>query len=874
MNYHFQSREEVLSCLGSSSKGLSRADIERLRAEHGTNALQERPPKPFLLRVWGQIKDPMVMVLMAAAVISGLLGELADSVIIFSVIVINTAIGLVQENKAEKAIEALKKMSAQSAKVVRDGTTSLIDAVELVPGDVVLLDAGDLVPADLRLLETSSLKIEEASLTGESVPSDKNAAAEVEEICPLGDRKNLAFYGTSVTYGRARGVVVATGMKTEMGKIADMLNKSGDNTTPLQKKLDEIGKTLTYVVGVICAVMFATIIFKSGGFTPEGTLHAFMLSISLAVAAIPEGLPAIVTIVMAIGVTKMARRRAIIKKLPAVETLGCADVICSDKTGTLTQNKMNVREIWQDGQNSSADEFIEKNADSLLARILYLCNDSEIAADGSEIGDPTETCLKRFVLRKRAPSDFSYKRLRDMPFDSERKMMSTVNDMGADGVKVFTKGAPDEVLKRCTHMLVQGNAVALDDEYRRRILEGNRAMASKALRVLGCACRDYDAKNNSGKDNELEEALTFVGLVGMIDPPRPEVFEAIEKCKHAGIRTVMITGDHRDTAIAIAKEIGILQDDSQAIFGQELDTMDDRMLDARLEDIKVYARVSPEHKVRIVEAWQRKHKVVAMTGDGVNDAPALKKSDIGIGMGITGTDVSKGVSDMLLSDDNFATIVNAVEEGRKIYKNIRKSVQFLLSSNASEVLSLFCATLILPAGVIFLSPVHILWINLVTDSLPAIALGMDKGDENIMNEPPRDSRANFFGGGLGVDIFYQGVLMALLTLVSYWFGARQSPQEGTTMAFITLSTVQLFHVFNVKVGNGTVFSAAAFNNSLLIVAALIPTILVAGIVNIPFFAGVFRVVPLTLAEWALAVGLSFIVVPLDEFVRFLKKKYA
>lgn len=866
MENHNQTAEAVLTDLKSSEQGLSWEEAERRRQEYGFNVLQEQPPKPLLMRVWDQIKDPMVLVLIGAAVVSGALGEITDSVIILLVIVINTLIGLVQESKAEKAIEALKKMSAQTAKVVRGGETSIMDSSELVPGDVVLLDAGDLVPADLRLLESSSLKIEEASLTGESVPSEKDANELCQGACPLGDRKNMAFYGTSVTYGRGRGVVTATGMKTEMGKIADMLNKSEESTTPLQRKLNEIGKALTWIVGAVCAVMFGVIIFKNGGFTPEGTLHALMLAISLAVAAIPEGLPAIVTIVMAIGVTRMARRNAIIKKLPAVETLGCADVICSDKTGTLTQNKMNVREIWENGQTLAAELYSPQQNGSMLDRILYLCNDAQINADGAEIGDPTETCLKRFVLAKLSAENFSFKRLMDKPFDSDRKMMSTVNDLGGQGKKVFAKGAPDEVLKRCDRIFSEGAVTVLDDAARERVLEANRQMASKALRVLGCAFKDYDG-------GELEQGLVFAGLVGMIDPPRAEVFEAIRKCKEAGIEAVMITGDHRDTAVAIAREIGIVEDESEAIFGRELDGMDDAELDRRLPHLKVYARVSPEHKVRIVDAWQRQHKVVAMTGDGVNDAPALKKADIGVGMGITGTDVSKGVSDMLLSDDNFATIVNAVEEGRRIYTNIRKSVQFLLSSNASEVISLFCATLFLPAGVIFLGPVHILWINLVTDSLPAIALGMDKGDEGLMQEPPRDTRASFFAGGLGLNIFYQGILMALLTVASYLFGAKQSPEEGTTMAFITLSAVQLFHVFNIKVGLKSVFSASVLNNPLLIVGSLIPMGLMAAIVNVPLLAGLFNVVPLTLPEWILAAGLAFAIVPLEELAKVLKRSF-
>ncbi len=856
---YYESMNDVLKKLNSQPEGLTAADAAARLAKHGRNALEEARKKTLAEKAWVQLKEPMVLVLIGAAIFSGILGEAADMFIIFAVVILNTVIGLVQESKAEQAVEALKKMSAQSAKVLRDGQVIAVNAEELVPGDVIVLDAGDLVPADARLLESSNLKIEEASLTGESVPSEKNAGAIAEESAPIGDRINMAYYGTGVTYGRARAVVCATGMETEMGKIAKLIAGVEEEQTPLQKRLSEIGKLLTKAVLVICVVIFVTILLKAGSFSIETLAESFMIAISLAVAAIPEGLPAVVTIVMALGVTRMAKRNAIIKKLPAVETLGCAQIICSDKTGTLTQNKMDVRELYCDGTSLTGDAFLQGKDESVLYKILYLCNDSVVGADGKEIGDPTETCLKRFVLKKFSAGTFDgLKRIQDLPFDSERKMMTTVNET-PEGVFVYTKGAPDEVLKKCKFDGEQGERIKSE------IMNANKGMAGKALRVLGLAYKSY-------KEGEpLEEGLTFAGLVGMIDPPRPEVKDAIARCKTAGITTIMITGDHRDTAVAIASELGIISDPAQAIFGGEIDGWDDKTLDARIADIRVYARVSPQHKVRIVEAWRRKGRVVAMTGDGVNDAPALKISDIGVGMGITGTDVSKGVSDMLLSDDNFATIVNAVEEGRKIYTNIRKAVQFLLSSNISEVLSLFVATLILPAGKLFLSPVHILWINLVTDALPAIGLGMNKSEEGIMNEPPRDPRASLFANGVGVAIAYQGVILAALTLASYFFGAQISDRTATTMAFITLSSVQIFHSFNIKAGQGTVFSTKSFDNRVLMLGSIIPMVLLYLIINIPFCAEIFKVVPLDVAHWGIAIGLAFAVIPIDEICRRILK---
>ncbi len=849
-----------------TTRGLTSAQAEELLRKHGPNALEEKPKTPLWRRVLMQISDPMVLVLLAAALISGLLGEGIDSAIILAVVVANTAIGLVQEQKAQQAIDALKKMSAQTARCVREGEVRMMDASLLVPGDLVLLEAGDLVPADMKLEHSASLKIEEASLTGESVPVEKDAKATVPDGVALGDRISEAFYGTSVTYGRGQGIVTATGMRTEMGRIAHMINAETDEQTPLQKKLAEIGKVITFVVIAICVLIFAVGVIHNGGFELKGTLDAFLMSVSLAVAAIPEGMPAVVTIVMAMGVTRMAARKAIIKKLPAVETLGCAQIICSDKTGTLTQNKMNVREVYARGQLIAAGEYMPRDAHDNLLAALELCNDSTLRDDG-DIGDPTETALRRFVLdRGMAKEYLGAQRVEEAPFDSERKMMSTVNAM-PDGNVVFTKGAPDELLRRCTRIELDDGVVELHEEHRDAIMAANHAMAGKALRVLAAAYKPF------APGEELERDLVFVGLVGMIDPPRPEVYDAVAQCRRAGIIPVMITGDHKDTAIAIAREIGMLEEGTEAIFGNELENMSDEQLGERLERIRVYARVSPEHKVRIVKAWKAKGKVVAMTGDGVNDAPALKTADIGVGMGITGTDVSKGVADMLLADDNFATIVAAVEEGRKIYLNIRKSVQFLLSTNIAEVIALLVATLVLPAGVVLLGPVHILWINLITDSFPAIGLGVDPAEPDLMNEAPRDQNKSFFADGLLWTLLYQGASMAALTLASYAVGNRVSHIAGTTMAFVTLSAVQLFHVFSIKAGWHTVFGKRSFNNRMLLFSVLIPLALLILIVCVPPVSAIFSVAPLTLAQWGIALGLAFVVVPFIEIIKLIKRMF-
>ncbi|NLP36832.1 MAG: calcium-translocating P-type ATPase, PMCA-type [Firmicutes bacterium] len=857
---------DVLKELGTVETGLAEKEANLRLERYGKNVLAQKKKQTLAQKIWAQIKDPMVLILIAAAAVAGLLGEVADTVIILAVVVLNTVIGLVQENKAEQAIEALKKISAAQAKVMREGQARLIPAELIVPGDIVLLDAGDMVPADLRLLESSSLRIEEASLTGESVPAEKDAQSICAEDCPLGDRLNMAFSGSSVVYGRGRGVVTATGMDTEMGRIALLISGVEENKTPLQRKLAEIGVILTRLVLAICTLIFFVGVIKAGQINFDTVLQSFLVAVSLAVAAIPEGLPAVVTVVMALGVTRMAKRKAIIRRLPAVETLGCAQIICTDKTGTLTQNKMEVKQIWYSGKFYTADAYLQEIDEQKLTDIIMLSNDSEVSGE-KEVGDPTETALKRFVFRKYAPEVFAGRtRVDELPFDSDRKMMSTVNE-SKEGLLVHTKGAPDELLQKCAYIYQNEKVRPLTEADVSAVLQANKKMADQALRVIGAAYKTYDPLQ------EVESQLIFVGLVGMMDPPRPEVYAAVEKCQAAGILPVMITGDHKDTAVAIAKDLGIITSEKEALSGHELDSLSGAEFDAVLERYKVYARVSPEHKVRIVKAWKNRHKVVAMTGDGVNDAPSLKIADIGISMGITGTDVAKDVADMLLADDNFATIVNAVEEGRKIYLNVRKAVQFLLSTNMSEVLSLFVATLFLPAGIRFLSPVHILWINLVSDSIPAIGLGVDPAHSDLMAEPPRDTRKSFFAGGLGISIIYQGFLIACFTLLSYYLGSLVAPQIGTTMAFITLSTAQFVHAVNIKQGKDTVFSLRTFNNPVIIVGNVLLFLLTVTVVQLPVLAGWFKLTPLSLRQWLYALACSVAITPIVEIIKALQRVF-
>jgi len=870
MKPYLQSTQAVLSAQNTSKTGLTSEEAAARLETYGHNKLAEGRRTTLLQRFWKQLADPMILVLLAAALLSGITavyeGEsLADVFIILGVVVLNAVMGVVQESKAEQAIEALKTMTAATSKVLRDGTLTVIKSEALVPGDIIHLEAGDSVPADCRILECASLKIEEAALTGESVPAEKTADVLSGEEVPLGDRKNMMYMGSTVVYGRGTAIVCGTGMDTEMGKIADALTRAKEEQTPLQKKLAGLSKILTWLVLGICVLMFGMGVLSTGTVNTSVIMGTFMMAVSLAVAAIPEGLAAVVTIVLSMGVTKMSRRNAVIRRLTAVETLGCAQIICSDKTGTLTQNKMTVVETY------GADP-------PLLAKGMALCSDAELDSDGSAVGEPTECALVNHAAKEGFLKDAlkeEFPRVAEAPFDSMRKMMSTLHSSHS-GIMQFTKGAPDEILARCTHICTEQGTKSMTDADRKRIMDENKAMADRALRVLACGYRSYETMPENTSPEALEQQLTFIGLTGMIDPVRPEVKDAVELCSTAGIRAVMITGDHIDTAAAIARELGILTEPSQAIMGSVLDGMTDDELDASIEQYSVYARVQPEHKVRIVESWKRKGMITAMTGDGVNDAPSIKSADIGVGMGITGTDVTKNVADMILADDNFATIVAAVEEGRRIYANIRKAIQFLLSSNLSEVISIFVATML---GFTILKPAHILWINLITDSIPALALGMEEGEADSMKQPPRDAKAGIFSGGVGVDIAYQGLLVALLTLAAYFIGhymesgiweITNSP-DGMTMAFLTMSMAEIFQSFNMRSRRGSIFTMKQQNKWLWDGAALAFT-LTTAVIYVPFLSDAFGFTPISGTEYVTALVLAFLIIPAVEIVKFLQRK--
>ena len=876
MKHYCSEISDVLKETRSSQEGLSSQEASSRLEQNGKNKLAEGKKDSLIKRFFMQMADPMILILIAAAVVSGVIaatqpGEsFADVIIILFVVVVNSVLGVYQENKAEKALEALQEMASATSKVLRDGKITVIKTEDIVVGDVVVLEAGDAVPADGRILESNSLKIEEAALTGESVPVDKFIniinLADASDV-PLGDRKNMVYMGSTVVYGRGLAVITATGMDTEMGKIATALANAKEGLTPLQIKLAQLSKILTVLVLGICAVIFAVGLLREGSMSAEVVLNSFMIAISLAVAAIPEGLVAVVTIVLSIGVTNMSKRNAIIRKLTAVETLGCAQIICSDKTGTLTQNKMTVVEHY--GEN-----------DKLLAAAMALCCDAELNDDGTVTGEPTENALVYWAnslglpkgqLKETAP------RIGEAPFDSVRKMMSTVHKTEA-GIVQYTKGAPDEVLRVCTQCLRDGKAVPMTEEIRNEILAANKAMANKALRVLAAAQKTYAEAPASSAPADLEHELCFIGLTGMIDPVRPEVKDAIEQCRSAGIRPIMITGDHIDTASAIARELGILTGDDVAITGSQISDMSDDEFESRFRDISVYARVQPEHKVRIVNAWRNAGYITAMTGDGVNDAPSIKSADIGVGMGITGTDVTKNVADMVLADDNFATIVGAVEEGRRIYDNIRKAIQFLLSSNMSEVLGIFIATLL---GFTILEPVHLLWINLVTDCFPALALGLESAEPNVMRRSPRSSSDGIFSGGVGVDVAYQGFVVAILTLGAYFIGhfmeagvweIANSP-DGMTMAFLTMSMAEIFHSFNMRSQRGSIFKLNTQNKALWFagIASLLAT---TAVLYVPFLQTAFGFEHISLAEYAVALGLAALMIPIVEIVKACQRGLA
>ena len=877
MKTYCEEKEAVLAELDSSENGLSSAEAQKRLEAHGKNKLKEPAKESLIKRFFGQMADPMIIILLVAAAISGVLavtqGEsFADVIIILAVVVVNAVLGVYQENKAEKAIEALQEMSAATSKVLRDGKLVTIHSEELVPGDVILLEAGDAIPADGRLLTSASLKIEEAALTGESVPVLKfidaiNLVDETKDVT-LGDRKNMVYMGSTVVYGRGTAVITATGMDTEMGKIADALATAEEGQTPLQIKMSQLSKILTWLVLGICALVFVVQLLRAGGFTVEVVLDSFMIAVSLAVAAIPEGLVAVVTMVLSIGVTNMSKRNAIIRKLTAVETLGCAQIICSDKTGTLTQNKMTVVDYF------GTDE-------KKLASAMALCSDAELDESGKVTGEPTEAALVAWANKLGADKTTlkaRFLRCGEAPFDSTRKLMSTVHVNGSSFIQ-YTKGAPDVLIGKCAYYIdSDGRRVPMTDEYRAEILRANKAMADRALRVLACAERVWDAKPVNFEPETLEQELCFMGLCGMIDPVRPEVVDAIAECREAGIRPIMITGDHIDTAVAIAKELGILTDGSEAITGAQLNEMSDEEFEQKFKNISVYARVQPEHKTRIVNAWRKAGYVTAMTGDGVNDAPSIKSADIGVGMGITGTDVTKNAADMVLADDNFATIVGAVEEGRRVYGNIRKAIQFLLGSNMSEVISIFVATLL---GFTILEPVHLLWINLVTDCFPALALGMENAEKDIMQRRPRSAKAGIFAGGMGGDIAYQGLMVSVLVLASYFIGhfmesgvweipANGLSPDGTTMAFLTMSMAEIFHSLNMRSQRGSLFTMGSRNWALLVssFAALLLTTLVC---EVPFIAAAFDFTSVEFNEYIIAIGMGFLVIPIVEIVKFFQR---
>ena len=870
MTFHNKSKAEVLSELNSdAARGLDAAEAARLLSEHGPNKLREKKKKTTLQRFFEQFKDVMILILILAAIISFVVvcveknwGELFEPALILLIVILNAVMGVVQESKAEKALDALKNMSAPHARVIRNGVETVIDASELVVGDIIHLEAGDFVPADARLLHSAGLKSEESALTGESVPSEKDAETVIDANAPIGDRTNMVFSGCSITYGTATAIVTATGMDTEMGKIANLLEGESDSQTPLQKKLADLGKYLGIVAIAACAIIFVV-----GLLNDIPPLEIFMTAVSLAVSAIPEGLPAIVTIVLSIGVQRMVKRGALIRRLPAVETLGGASVICSDKTGTLTQNRMTLTKAYVDGMTET-EAVSTQNSDEIRKLLTYgtLCCDGSVVFNGDEeqhIGDPTETAIVLAAYKNGLAKDAlneKYPRLAELPFDSDRKLMSTVNSIDGKYV-VIVKGAFDMMATRC----ISGNIEAA-----KRMTE---QMSEDALRVLAIAYKEIDTLPETPTSDELESGLIFMGLVGMIDPPRPEAKDAVAVCRRAGIKPVMITGDHVVTASAIARELGILSEGDRAITGAELDAMNDTELDESVENISVYARVSPENKIRIVKAWQRKGQVVSMTGDGVNDAPALKAADIGCAMGITGTDVAKGAADMTLTDDNFATIVEAVREGRGIYANIKKVVGFLLGTNIGEVITVFVAMLLWHKTPLL--SMQLLWINLVTDSLPAIALGMEAVEPGVMDKKPKPKNEGIFAHGLGIRVVLQGCMFALLTLVGFYLGEKMGGTlaHGQTMAFMVLALSQVVQAFNMR-SERSLFKIGAFSNGKLNLAALASVLLVALVLFTPARVA-FGLEILSWQLYLIALGLIFVplvVMEISKLLGFIKHK--
>ena len=895
-NWFNQETKKIIEKLNSNlEKGLTEEQVKQAREKYGYNELEAKKKKTLLVKFLEEFKDFMIIVLIIAAVVSGIVGVaegegITDTIIILVVVIVNAVIGVAQESKAEKSLEALQKLSAHASKVLRNGKMIVVPSRDLVPGDIVILDTGDYVPADLRIIEAVNLKSQESALTGESVPVEKSSEVIEGNEVPLGDRVNMLFSSSLITYGRGKGIVVETGMNTEVGKIAQIINQSEEGTTPLQEKLNKLGKTLGIAALVICIIIFIVGILYG-----KEPIHMFMTSVSLAVAAIPEGLAAVSTIVLAIGVQRMVKRNAIVKKLPAVETLGSASVICSDKTGTLTQNKMTVQKIFTNNYMIDVNKEIKINNE--LEKLIYiamLCNDTKVGEDNQLTGDPTETALIDMGMKMDIDVHkvLNMPRLAELPFDSDRKLMTTVHEVNGKYF-VYTKGAVDELLIRCDNYILNSEIKNDLEEYKKTIDETNEVLAKNALRVLGFAYKEVDHVPTNEEMKDIESHLTYVGLVAMIDPPREEAKQAVEKCKTAGIKTVMITGDHKITATAIAKQLGILEDESEAITGSELEKMSDEELIKNIRKYSVYARVAPEHKVRIVKAWQANGEIVAMTGDGVNDAPALKNADIGCAMGIVGTDVSKEAADVILTDDNFATVVAAVEEGRRIYGNILKAIQFLLSSNVGEIIVLFTAILMTPllanwfgitdiSGLEPLLPIQILWINLVTDSLPALALAVDPAEEGIMNKKPKKTKG-IFTKGMTWRVVYQGAMVGLLTLAAFIIGLatpgvedqHMKIQIGQTMAFFVLALSELIHVFNVRDNKNSLLKTKIFNNSKLIFAVLGSAALMFVITFVPALREIFNIVLLptqNIVEVALLVFAPLVIVEIFKLFRINGKE--
>ena len=868
--------KEILNELKTDYNGLSEEESEIRLEKEGLNKLDEDNKTSLIMKFVKELTNPMIIILIIASIVSGITAayaneSFADVFIIFIVVIINGILGVYQENKSEKAIEALQSMTSSTCKVIRNNKQGTIKSEELVIGDIVLLEAGDIIPADGRIIESASLKIEEAALTGESVAVTKHSQvlqlSKEEKDISLGDRKNMVYMGSSVVYGRGKVVITATGMDTEMGKIANVLSNTKDSQTPLQIKLSQLSKILTILVIGICVFIF---LFSIGKAYPNlGSkvfIDTFMVAVSLAVAAIPEGLAAVVTIVLAIGVTNMSKKNAIIRKLTAVETLGCAQVICSDKTGTLTQNKMTVVKSYSYDEN-------------ILSKAMALCSDAVLDEESKKaVGEPTECALVNYAYKLNLNKNDLIKiqpRVEELPFDSGRKMMTTIHKYN-DRYIQYTKGAPDILLKRCNKILINNKIEDLTEDIKKEIIKENKNMANKALRVLCCAFRYYDEIPKIINSDTLENNLIFLGLTGMIDPVREEAVSSIRECKDAGIRPIMITGDHKDTAIAIALELGIIKNEKEAITGSMLNEMNNNEFENNIEKYSVYARVQPEHKVRIVNTWKKKGKISAMTGDGVNDAPAIKNADIGVGMGITGTDVTKNVSDMVLADDNFATIVYAVKEGRRIYDNIRKSIQFLLSSNLSEVIAIFFATLI---GFVILKPVHLLWINLITDCFPALALGTEKAEEDIMKRKPRSSKESIFAGGVSVDIIWQGFMIAIITIIAYVVGHYMesgiwefvNSPDGITMAFLTMSMAEIFHSFNLRSRKHSIFTIKN-QNKFLWGAMIVSLLLTLAVIYIPFLSNAFGLEEISFIEYIVSILMAFTVIPIVELVKYFQRK--